>query len=189
MRKPALHQVDGQIMTVAEIADMLEVSQNALKTRRNKLGVSSYQAIVNMYRENQFGNTHDRSPRHMVEWQWMSRKQIAQMLGITPHTLANWLYKHPKQDIRAAISYYRQRQTGELKRGHGPGRPSTLYRVGKRMISVSQVARMFGVNRSSVNAWLKRHGGDMAAALRHYREREARQKRKAAKAIMEILGF
>ena len=189
MKKPALHQVDGRIMTVTEIADMLGVSHNALKNRRSKLGASSYQAVVNMYRENQFGNAHDRSPRHMVDRQWMSRTQIAQMLGITPHTLANWLYKHPKQDIRAAISYYRQRQTGELKRGHGPGRPSTLYRVGKRKVTVKTVTERFGVNRSSVNAWLKRHGGDMTAALRHYREREARQKRKAAKAIMEILGF
>lgn len=169
---------------------MLGVSKNALETRKSKLGAPSYQAVVNMYRENQFGNYHDRSPRHMVDGQWMSRKQIAQMLGITPHTLANWLYTHPKQDMRAAISYYRQRQTGELKRGHGTdGRPPRLYRVGKRAVTVKAVTERFSVNQSSVNAWLKRHGDDMAAALRHYSEREARQKRKAEKEIMGILGF
>lgn len=190
MKKPALHQVDGREMTVAEIADMLGITQSALESRRSRLGRPSYQVVVNMYRGNQFGNTHDRSPRHMVEGQWMTRTQIAQMLGITPHTLANWLYTHPKQDMRAAISYYRQRQTGELKRGHGTdGRPPRLYRVGKRAVTVKTVTERFGVNRSSVNAWLKRHGGDMAAALRHYTEREARRKRKAEKEIMRILGF
>lgn len=189
MRTPALHQVDGRMMTVAEIADMLGVSQNALETRRSKLGAPSYQVIVNMYRKNCFGNAGDRSPRYMVDGQWMSRTQIAQMLNIKPHTLTNWLNSHPTQDLSAAIRYYKQRQTGEQKRGHGPGRPSTPYRVGKRAVTIKTVAERFGVNRSSVNAWLKRHGGDMAAALRHYREREARQKRKAAKAIMEILGF
>ena len=189
-RKPTLHMIDGREMTVAEIADMLGVSQNALETRRSKLGATSYQTVVNMYRENQFGNTHDRSPRHMVEGQWMSRMQIAQMLGITPHTLANWLYTHPKQDIRAAISYYRQRQTGELKRGHGTdGRPPRLYQVGRKTYSVPQVARMFGVSYTSVSFVLKRRNGDMAATIRHYREREARQKRRAEKEIMEILGF
>lgn len=189
-RKPTLHMIDGRMMTVAEIADMLGITQNALVIRRSRLGRPSYQAVVNMYRENQFGNTHDRSPRHMVEWRWMSRTQIAQMLGITPHTLVNWLYTHPKQDMRAAISYYRQRQTGELKRGHGTdGRPPRLYRVGKRMISVPQVARMFGVSHTAVSFVLKHRNGDMAATIRHYREREARRKRKAEKAIMEILGF
>lgn len=182
--------IDGREMTVAEIAGMLGITQYALENRRSRLGRPSYQVIVNMYRENQFGNTHDRSPRHMVEGQWMSRKQIAQMLGITTHTLANWLYTHPKQDMRAAISYYRQRQTGELKRGHGTdGRPPKLYRVGKRMISVPQVMRMFGVSHSAVHYVLKKRGGDMAATIRHYRELETRRKRKAEKEIMNILGF
>ncbi len=189
-RKPVRHMIDGREMTVAEIADMLGITQGALESRRSKLGRPSYQVIVNMYRENQFGNAHDRSPRHMVDGQWMSRKQIAQMLGVTPHTLANWLYTHPKQDMRAAISYYRQRQTDELKRGHGTdGRPPRLYKVGKRMISVPQVMRMFGVCHSAVHYVLKKRGGDMAATIRHYREREARRKRKAEKEIMRILGF
>lgn len=189
-RKPTLHMIDGREMTVAEIADMLEITQSALESRRRKLGRPSYQAVVNMYRENQFGNANDRSPRHMVDGRWMSRKQIAQMLGITAHTLANWLYTHPKQDMRAAISYYRQVQADGRKRGcNTDGRPPKLYRVGKRMISVPQVMRMFGVSHSAVHYVLKKRGGDMAATIRHYREREARQKRKAAKAIMEILGF
>ena len=64
-----------------------------------------------------------------------------------------------------------------------------MYRAGWREYSVPQVARMFGVSHTSVSFVLKHRNGDMAAALRHYREREARQKRKAEKAIMEILGF
>ena len=189
-RKPERHPVDGVEMTVPEIAEMLGITVAALHTRRSRLDGVSYQAIVDMYRANMFGNTHDRSPRYMVDGRWMSRKQIAQMLGITPHTLANWLYTHPKQDIRAAISYYRQSQTDELKRGHGTdGRPPTLYRVGRKTYSVPQVARMFGVRTSSVRYQLKQRGGDMAATLQHYQEREARRKRRAEKEILGILGF
>lgn len=186
-KKPELHAVDGREMTVQEIADMLGITKNALYERRSKLGRPSYQAVVNMYRENQFGNTRDRSARHLVDGRWMSRRQIAGMLGISIKTLSQWLYVNRGKSMTDAVAHYRQYQTGERKRHHGQGgRKPVLYRVGRQEYSVPQVARMFGVSHTSVSFVLKRRDGDMAATLRHYREREARR---AEKKIMEILGF
>ena len=189
-KKPELHRIDEREMTVQEIADMLGVTKNALQQRRSSLGRPTYQAVVNMYRENQFGNNHDRSARYIVDGKWMTRKQIAGMLGISPSTLTNWLYTNKGKDIGDAVAWFRQYQTGERKRHHGQGgRKPKLYRVWRKAYSVPQVARMFGVTHTSVAFVLKHRNGDMAATIRHYTEREARMKRRAEQAILGILGF
>ena len=188
-RQPARHPLDGKEMTAPEIAGMLGISLNTLYSRRSQLGGASYQVVVDTYRANLFGNYEDRSPRYMVDGRWMSRRQIADMLGISRQTLANWLSEHKGKTVQEAIAWYRGYQTGERKRGHGPGRPGALYRAGRRTYTVSQVARMFGVTRTSVENVLKRRGGDMAATIRHYREREDKRKRMAEAEIMRILGF
>ena len=190
VRQPDRHLIDGREMTVQEIADMLGVTKLALQMRRSRLGRPSYQTVVNMYRENCFGNYHNRSARYMVDGKWMTRKQIAGMLEISPNTLANWLYQNKGKSIADAVTWFRQYQTGERKRYHGQGgRKPKLYRVGSKAYSVSQVARMFGVANSSVTFVLKRRNGDMAATIRHYKDRETRRAQKAEKAIMSILGF
>ena len=189
MKEHRRHMVDGRDMTPPEIAGMLGISLNTLYSRRSQLGGASYQAVTDMYRANLFGNYADRSPRYMVDGQWMSRRQIAAMLGISRHTLANWFSKHKGKTVQDAIAYYRGYQTGERKRGHGDGRPPILYRAGRKEYSVSQVARMFGVARTSGENVLKRRGGDMAATIRHYREREDKRKRMAEAEIMRILGY
>ena len=92
--------------------------------------------------------------------------------------------------MEAAIAWFRQYQTGERKRHHGQGgRKPTEYQAGKKTLTIPQVARRFGVTHTSVSNALKRRGGDMAATIRHYREREAQMKRKAEGQILEILGF
>jgi hypothetical protein len=48
---------------------------------------------------------------------------------------------------------------------------------------------MFGVANSSVTFVLKHRNGDMAATIRHYKDREIRRMQKAEKDIMSILGF
>ncbi len=189
-KKPELHRIDEREMTVQEIADMLGITKNALQGRRSRLGLPTYQVVVNMYRENCFGTDHDRSARYMVDGKWQTRKQIAEMLEISPKTLDNWLYANKGKDIGDAVAWFRQYQTGERKRHHGQGgRKPTLYRVGRKAYSVPQVARMFGVTHTSVAFVLKRRNGDMAATIQHYKEREARMKRRAEQAIMGILGF
>jgi predicted transcriptional regulator len=189
-RQPDRHLIDGREMTVQEIADMLGVTKLALQGRRSRLGRPSYQTVVNMYRENCFGHYHDRSARYMVDGQWMTRKQIAEMLDISLSTLANWLCDNKGKSIADAVAWYRLYQTGERKRHHGQGgRKPKLYRVGSKTYSVPQVARMFGVTNSSVTFVLKHRNGDMAATIRHYKDRETRRTQKAEKDIMSILGF
>lgn len=184
MKKPGRYLVDGKRMTVQEIADMLGVTLYALRCRRSRLGLPSYQLLVDMYRENQFGS--DKWPRHRVDGRWMTRAQIAEMLGIRPHTLTNWLYEHKGQGIQDVVEYYRQHLQ---QQGQGGGRPPVLYRVGRKDYSVPQVARMFGVLPQSVRGVLRQRGGDMAATIRHYKEREKRKRRKAEQEILKILGF
>lgn len=188
-RKPELHRVDGQEMTVNEIAAMLGISRISLLKRRSNLGGASYQTIVNMYRANQFGSYRDRSPRYMVDGRWMSRKEICEELGIARITLANWFQRNKGHSLNEAIDHYRKVKSGEIKHGSGPGRPPVRYRVGRKDWSVPDVARHFGVCAQSVRRVLDARGGDMAAVLQHYREREEKKKRKAERAIMDILGF
>ena len=187
-RKPfERHLVDGREMTTPEIADMLGITQTALYNRRSELGRgTSYQVIVDMYRANQFGSDHDRSARHMVDGRWMTRAQVAEMLGIRPHTLTCWLCDHKGKALRDAIEYYRQHLQ---QKGRGGGQKPAVYRVGNRTYTARQVAQMFGVTRTAVNGALRRRGGDMAATIRHYKEREARKRRNAEQEIMRILGY
>lgn len=188
-KPPELHQVDGRKMTVNEIAEMLGISRMSLQKRRSLLGGASYQIIVNMYRENQFGSYRDRSPRYMVDGRWISRKEICAELGIARMTLANWFQRNKGHSLNEAIDYYRKVKSGEIKHGSGPGRPPVRYRVGRKDWSVPDVARHFDVCEQSVRRVLEVRGGDMAAVIKHYREREEKKKRKAERAIMDILGF
>lgn len=188
-KPPELHRVDGREMTVNEIAAMLGISRMSLLKRRSVLGGASYQTIVNMYRGNQFGTYHDRSPRYMVDGRWMSRKEICAELGIARMTLTNWFQRNKGHSLNEAIAYYRRRKSGEIKHGSGPGRTPVRYRVGRKDWSVPDVARHFSVKPQSVRKVLDARGGDMAAVIQHYRDREAAKKRKAERAIMDILGF
>lgn len=189
-KQPERHLIDGREMTVQEIADMLGVTKMALQQRRSSLGRPTYQTIVNMYRENQFGTDHDRSARYMVDGKWMTRKQIAGMLGISTSTLTNWLYDNKGKSLLDAVEHYRRYLTGELNRHYARGGAKPiLYRVGRKTYSVPQVARMFGVSHTSVSFVLKHRNGDMAATIQHYKERENRKRQKAEKDIMSILGF
>lgn len=187
-KQPERHLIDGREMTVQEIADMLGVTKMALQQRRSSLGGPSYQTIVNMYRENQFGSDRDRSARYMVDGKWMNRKQIAGMLGISTSTLTNWLCDNKGKSLLDAVEHYRRYQTGELNRHYARGGAKPiLYRVGRKTYSVPQVARMFGVSHQSVCYVLKHRNGDMAATIQHYKERETRRTQKAERDILAIL--
>ena len=188
-KQPERHLIDGREMTVQEIADMLGVTKMALQQRRSSLGRPTFQTIVNMYRENQFGSYRDRSSRYMVDGRWMSRKEICAELGIARITLANWFQRNKGHSLNEAIEHYRKVKSGEIKRGCGPGRTPVRYRVGRKDWSVPDVARHFGVCAQSVRRVLDTRGGDMSAVLQHYREREEKKKRKAEQQIMDILGF
>ena len=185
-RKPEMHRVDGREMTAVEIAQMLGITKNALRHRRNRLGGISMQAVVNMYRENQFGSYHDRAARYLIDGQWMTRTQIAEKLGVSPVSLSNRRCQRG-ESMAEAVEHFRQwNESGRKKNplGNG-GRPAQQYRVGSRYYTIPGVARKYGVAVPTVRRYVYAHG--MAEALKHYQGRGAQAR--AEKEIMRILGY
>lgn len=187
-RKPELHKVDGQMMTVAEIAGMLGITKNALHCRRNRLGGISYQAIVNMYRDNQFASGHDRAPRYRIEGEWLTQTQIAERLGVKPHTISTWRSDN-RASMMEAVEHFRRWNEGGRKRNPRGGRPAQVYVVGNREYTVPGVARKYGMNPMSVRGMLRRRGGDMGKVLACYQAKARNRQARAEQQILRILGY
>lgn len=189
-KKPELHMVDGQMMTVAEIAGMLGITKAALHCRRTRLGGIGYQAIVNMYRDNQFGSDHDRAPRYRIEGEWLTRRQIAERLGVSEHSISGWRYDN-RASMMEAVEHFRQWNEGGHKRnpqGLG-GRPPRVYVVRNREYTVPGVAKKYGVHATSVRRMLKSRGGDMSKVLACYQAKDRKQQARAEREILRILGY
>lgn len=189
-RRPELYLVDGREMTAAEIADMLGITKNALRVRRNRLGGISMQAVVNMYRENQFGSDCDRAPRFRIEGEWLTRRQIAERLGVSRHSISQWRSEHGCT-MEEAVEHFRHWNEGGRKRnpqGLG-GRPPRVYVVGNREYTVPGVAKKYGKHVTSVRCMLKSRGGDMGKVLACYQAKERRKRQRAEREILRILGY
>lgn len=154
------------------------------------MGGISMQAVVNMYRANQFGSDRDRAARYMVEGKWMTRTEIARMLGVLPGSLTRWIWAN-KATMDEAVAHFREYVQGGRKRnplGTG-GRPAQVYTVGRRKYTVSGVAKQFGVHPMTVRGMLKNRGGDMSKVLAFYQAKAQRKQQRAEKEIMRILGY
>lgn len=187
-RKPDRHLIDGREMTVVEIAEMLGISKAALLCRRTRLGGISYQAIVNMYRENQFGSDHDRAPRYRIEGEWLTRAQIAERLGVKSHSISAWRYDN-RASMMEAVEHFRRWNEGGRKRNPRGGRPARVYRVGNREYTVPGVARKYGMNPMSVRNMLRSRGGDMGKVLAFYQAKVRRRQARAEQEILTYWGF
>lgn len=195
------HLIDGRLMTAPEIAEMLGITLAALYNRRSRLNGTSYQHVVNCYRDNMFGNDRDRSPRYLIEGQWMTQAQIAERLHIQTHTITTWRCQNRRPDgslpaMEDAIAYYRQYLTGEKKRGvdNGGGRPWKVHLVKGKPWTVLDVSKRYGVHVKSVYGRLFALGHDMGKVLEHYEQRdrhkkqvEAKKMKQAEKDILAIL--
>ena len=189
-RRPELHLVDGREMTAMEIADMLGITKNALRLRRNRLGGISMQAVVNMYRDNQFGSDHDRAPRYRIEGEWLTLTQIAERLGVSGHSISQWRWANGAS-MEEAVEHFRHWNEGGRKRnpqGLG-GRPPKVYVVGNREYTVPGVAKKYGKHVTSVRGMLKARGGDMGKVLACYQAKERRKRQRAEQQILRILGY
>ena len=195
-RAKQLHLVDGQLMTIDDVAAMLGVTKHALYVRKHKLGRCSYQLIVDMCRRNEIGS--DNAPRYLIEGRWMTQTQIAEMLRVSPHTLTTWRSAHGRAPMEDAVAYYRQYLTGELVRGrnNGGGRQWKEHIVNGRVWTVKDVMARYGVGRTSVYKRLYALGHDFGRMLDYYeekaarrRERERKKMAKAARDIMKIIGY
>lgn len=187
-RKPDRHLVDGREMTAVEIAEMLGITKNALRIRRSRMDGISYQAIVNMYRDNQFGSDHDRAARYLIEGEWLTQTQIAERLGVKPHTISAWRHDN-RASMMEAVEHFRRWNEGGRVRNPRGGRTAQVYRVGNREYTVPGVARKYGKHVTSVRCMLQSRGGDMGKVLAYYLAKERRKRQRAEKEILRILGY
>ena len=196
-REYRYHTVDGVRMTSQEISDMLGISLQALYIRRNRLGGPSYQCVVDMYRRNQLGS--NKKHRFLIEGRWMTTDQIADMLGVHPHSLSSWRTQHRKPDgsrpgMEEAIAHYREIKTYGWQRGGG--HPCKVHMVDGKAWTVPDVMKRFGKHKQTVYKRMFLCGGDMGKTIQFFEQRARREKeiqrrrqQKAEDDIMKILGY
>lgn len=182
-----IHIVDGQQMTVPEIAEMLGITESALYQRKSNLHGCSYQVIVDMYRENQFERRDDRWERHMVDGQWITVKEAAEMCGVKPKSIREWRFQNKKRGkmptLAEAVEHFRKYRTGEVKRYKGS--VGVKHIVHGRRMTVKQAAERYGTTKRALYHSMSTYGRSLDAAVRHV---EKLQLDRAQKEIMTILG-
>lgn len=183
---PGKYLVDGKMMTVAEIAQLMDTTVTGLRVRHSRLGVS-YQTMVDMYRAGQFGSrkTGIRKP-HLIDGRWLSEREIAAELGISKKALANWRITHRKPDgskptMEEAIEHFREWNAC----GHVRSKPK-VHRVKGRDMTVAEAAKMLGCTEVALRSSMSWNKESLAAAVKRQERLKARR---AEKAIMEILGY
>lgn len=178
------YPVDGRLMTVDEIAGMLGVTAKALYTRRSRMGLASYQLIVDMYREGRICSVHDKWPRYLVDGEWMTVRDIAEEGGVKPSAVHNWMHIHKNATMGEVRAHFR-----EWARGGGKYRGGSLpreHKVHGRTTTVAREAERLGVPINRLYLRMSRHGCSLQAAVR---SEDRWQRRKAHIRIMRILGY
>ena len=179
MAKPmGKYLVDGQWMTIQEVADMLGVKRQAVYDQmwQKKCGP---QVVANLYRANLILHDQGRAARFMVDGRWVTRRQICEELGITVDALREYARRNGLS-VQQTVDAYRE---GRVKYG---GSPKHRYRVGRKYMTREEVARKHGVSICAIINQIKRKGWTLAQVDRYYEEKHTR---KAEAEIMAALGF
>lgn len=171
-------------MTVEQAAEMLGVTRQQIynQMKNHSCGL---QVVVNMVRDNLVLNNGYSAPRHMIDGKWMTKRQIAEMLGITVCSLQSWIYNHRQTDgspetMAHAVEAFRAH---EVKRG---GSLPVQHKVGYKAMTVAEAAEKLGVSRNAIAIHMYRKKASLAATIRYYERRKLKQ---AEKDILSILGF
>ena len=175
--------IDGQPMTIDQIADLLGITKRALVLRRHRYGGKdvSYQLIVNMYRDNRFETKHDRGARHLVNGQWITVREAARRVDVQPVTLTRYM-KANGVTLAEAVDHYRKFQTGELVRW--PGRAPRTYYVYGKLLTIKQAAEQYHTSENSLRLYIAKHKCSLQTAVRQLEER---RKKQAERDILKIL--
>lgn len=181
--KPKKHPVDGGWMTVAQAADMLELKPQQIYHLMSNYHVG-LQVAVNMVRQNMALGGQGRSDRHMVDGRWVTVNQLAGQLGTKPTNLRSWSYRHCDSEGRPATM---QAVADAYRAGvhRGGGKP-VQHRVNGRPMTTLQAAEKCGVAVEAIRNRMSRKKCSLAACVNYY---EKKKRRKAEKAIMNILGY
>ena len=178
------HLVDGRWVTAADVAREFNVPRQKLYDQMFHKQVSM-QVVVNMIREGLILGDQGRSERWMVDGEWTTVKQAAEMLGVNRKCLwnyrANPRNRHPdgsKPTLQEIVDHFRD---PNRRRG---GRKARLHKVGNRMMTTAEAAERLGVSQAAVWIYMAKHKATLAQMIRHY---ERKKKEKAEKAILAIL--
>lgn len=178
-RKPKKHLVDGEWVTVREIAERLGIEAQQIYNQMDAREIS-LQVVVNLYRENQILHDQGRAARYMVDGKWTTIRQAAEALGVTHQAVANYMYSH-KCSLVEAVAAYREGRVQHRGRGY-----PVYHRVGNKTMTVKEAAARFGISENAVRMYMYKHKCSLAKTVKFY---EMRQKRRAEQEILGILGF
>ena len=179
-----MHDIDGRMMTVDEIAGMLGVTKCALYRRKHVTGCS-YQAIVNMYRDNRLAAPDDKYPRYMVDGKWITVRDISQMLGVREKSINQWRQMHRDvagnmPQMKDAVEHFRN-----YKRFGRKKRTGKAHRVKGRTMTVAEAAVKCGVTDGAIYMYMRKHQCSLETYIRNL---EKRRVSRAVKEIMSIIG-
>lgn len=128
--------------------------------------------------------------RYAVHTELLTVRQVAERVGVTVGSIYGYRQRHTNPDgtplslEETYDAYMRARRKG---RKHVAPRQSKArrYRIGRREVTADEAAAELGVTPCAIRNRLFRCKGDMEEV---YRQVEAQKKRRAARAIMDILN-
>lgn len=178
------HLVDGRETTVAEVAAELGVTAAQIYSQMKYRGVS-LQVVANMIRSGLVLDGQGRAARHWVDGRWMTTRQAAEMLGVTPMALTQWRIRYRRPDgspalLSDAVQAYREGRVVHC------GRAPRLHRVQGRMMSVAKAAAKAGVSENALRLYMSKHHVKLETAVKAH---ERLRRKKAEREILRILGY
>lgn len=167
------YPVDGRMMTLQEVADMLGISRESLSEQKCRRKCDP-QTIVNLHRAGLI-LTRECGPKYWFRGRLRTLRECAELLGVTVRTIYSWQVRHPREDgsrpsVQEALAAYQVRQ-----------RPR-LHWIGDRLLTVAQVAAEAGVTAKTFRGCMAYHDFTAAEALAYYRQRGKRAEVRAREA-------
>lgn len=183
-RRHKAHLVDGEWMTIPEAAAMLGLNDQQIYHQMYHRRCS-LRTVVHLYRDGLILRQ-GRSDKYMVDGKWMTCRDAAQMLGISPQAIHTYRHRNKDADgnrppLAEVVDAYRSGRAGG-HHGHIP----TQHRVGHKTMTMHEAADMLGVSYNTIQCYRYRHKCSLAAVVKYY---EAKKIRKAEKEILKILGY
>lgn len=167
--------IDGRMMTVQEIADMLGITKSTLKSHHYNKQIG-YPTLVWMYRTGQMGKGH--SIKHSIHGEWLTFNEAAARVGYSAQHLRRYVHDNGCT-LEEAVDHFRGRAK-YAGRGSEPKR----YRVKGRLMTLYQAADAYGIRAKALYSYMWRHKCSLDKTVRHY---EAIQVKQAEQDILRIL--
>lgn len=166
------YPVDGRMITLQEVADMLGLSKESLCEQKSRRKCDP-QTIVNLHRAGLI-LTRECGPKYWFRGKMRTLRECAELLGVTVRSIYSWQVRHPREDgsrpsVQEALAAY---QVGR----------HNLHRVGDRQLTIAEAAAEVGVTDKAFRSCMYYHHYTAAEAMAHYRQRGKRAEVRAREA-------